>query len=90
MNDTNGNGGKRYSVLAVLEKPDREDDTKTYTRWMKVGVAFPNRDGSMNLYLDAFPVGTNKLQVREDRDEARPAAGAAPRKNGFETMEVRP
>jgi hypothetical protein len=35
-------------------------------------------------------VGTNKLQVREDRDEARPGAGAAPRKNGFETMEVRP
>jgi hypothetical protein len=90
MSDTNGSGGKRFSVLAILERPDRADETKTYTRWVKVGVAFQNRDGSITLFLDAFPVGTNKLQVREERDEGRPAAGAAPRKSGFETVEVRP
>jgi hypothetical protein len=56
---------------------------------VKVGVAFPNRDGSTTLYLDAFPVGSNKLQVREERDD-RPAAGGAPRKSAFETVEVRP
>ncbi len=88
MNDTNGtNGGKKLAVLAVVEHPDRADETKTYTRWVKVGVAFVNRDGSMNLYLDAFPIGTNKLQVREE--DRVPSAG--PRRNGgLETVEVRP
>jgi hypothetical protein len=89
MSDTNGSGGKRYSVLAILERPDRDDDTKTHTRWVKVGVAFPNRDGSTTLYLDAFPVGSNKLQVREERED-RPSPGASPRRNGLETVEVRP
>ena len=89
MTDTNGNGGKRLSVLAILERPDREDDTKTFTRWVKVGVAFPNRDGSTTLYLDAFPVGSNKLQIREERDD-RPAPGSAARRSGFETVEVQP
>lgn len=89
MSDTNGtNGGKRLAVLAVVERPDRDDDTKTYTRWVRIGVAFPNRDGSMNLLLDALPIGTNKLQVRED-DRERPPAPAG-RRNGFETVEVRP
>lgn len=87
MSDTNGNGGgKRLAVLAIVEQPDRADETKTRTRWVRVGVAFVNRDGSMNLYLDAFPIGTNKLQVREDdRTQASP-----PRNGGFETVEVRP
>jgi hypothetical protein len=53
---------------------------------VKLGVAHVNRDGSINLYLDAFPIGTNKLQVREDD---RPP-GVAPRRNGLETVEVRP
>ncbi len=88
MSDTNGTNGKRLAVLAVVERPDREDASKTYTRWVKIGTAFPNRDGSINLFLDAFPIGTNKLQVRED-DRERTAPGA-PRRNGFETVEVRP
>ena len=37
-------------------------DKKTY--WMKVGVAFQNKDGSWNLYVDAWPVN-GKLQLRE-------------------------
>jgi hypothetical protein len=85
MNETNG-AGKRLAVLAVVERPDRQDESKTFTRWVKVGVGWPNRDGSINLFLDAFPIGTNKLQVREDTQP--PAPG--PRKSGFETIEVRP
>jgi hypothetical protein len=87
MNDTNGTGGRRLAVFALVDVPDRADETKTFTRWTRVGVAFPNRDGSTNLYLDAFPIGTNKLQIRED-DRTPLAAG--PRRNGFETVEVRP
>jgi hypothetical protein len=84
MNETNAAASKRLAVLAVVERPDRDDETKTYTRWVKVGVGWANRDGSINLYLDAFPVGTHKLQVRED-DRVPP-----PRRNGLETVEVRP
>jgi hypothetical protein len=63
MNDTNGGASRKpLTVLAVIERKDKP------TGWIKVGVAFPNRDGSTTLYLDAFPVGTNKLQIREERE----------------------
>lgn len=89
MTDTNGAGaGKRLAVLAIVERPDREDETKTYTRWVRIGAAYSNRDGSMNLVLDALPLGTNRLQVREDDRERVLPAGA--RRNGLETVEVRP
>ncbi len=88
MNETNGTAGaKRLAVYAIHQVPDRDDESKTHARWIRVGSAFQNRDGSMNLYLDAFPIGTNKLQVRED-DRAQ-ATAATPRRNGFETVEVR-
>jgi hypothetical protein len=32
--------------------------------WIRVGVGFTNRDGSLNLRLDALPV-SGQLQVRE-------------------------
>lgn len=87
MNDTNGTGPKRLNVLAIVERPDRDDETKTYTRWVKIGAAYTNRDGSMNLILDALPLGTNRLQIRED--DRAPSSG--PRRNGgMETLEVRP
>jgi len=88
MSEANGAGtGKRLAVLAVLERPDKDDETKKHTRWVKIGVGWANRDGSINLYLDAFPVGSNKLQIRED-DRVPLAPGT--RRNGLETIEVRP
>ena len=47
---------------------------------MKVGAAFANRDGSININLDAVPVGSYRLQVREQRvwDDARPSNGVPP------------
>jgi hypothetical protein len=87
MNDTNGTGPKRLAVLAIVERPDRDDETKTHTRWVRIGIGFPNRDGSINLILDALPLGTNRLQIRED--DRTPGPG--PRRNGgIETVEVRP
>ena len=69
MNESNGGTGRKppLSVLAVIERKDAP------TRWMKLGVAFPNRDGSITVYLDALPAGTNKLQVREEREWPRAA-----------------
>jgi hypothetical protein len=88
MAEGNGNGnGKRFVVIAPLEYPDRNDATKILTRWVRVGRGWPNRDGSIALRMDAFPVGTNKLQIRED-DYVPLAPGS--RRPGLETIEVRP
>ena len=86
MSDTNGtNGSRRLAVYAI---PESKDGEKSF--WPKLGIAYTNRDGSISIYLEALPLGTNKLQVREprERDDARPAPAA--RRNGFETVEVRP
>ncbi len=48
--------------------------------WLKVGTAFVNRDGSINIYLEALPL-SGKLQLRKedpkDEESAAPAPGAA-------------
>jgi len=78
--------GKKLAVYAINEK---EGDKASW--WQKIGIAFTNRDGSIAIYLDALPLGTNKLQVREQRDEARPAAGAGNgARRGAVTEEVHP
>jgi hypothetical protein len=48
--------------------------------WTKVGVGFINRDGSINLRLDALPTnGTLQVRDWEERDGAqRPQDGPSP------------
>jgi hypothetical protein len=36
--------------------------------WSKIGVAFPNEDGSINVQLRSFPVD-GKCQLREPREK---------------------
>jgi hypothetical protein len=57
-------------VYAIVNKPDGRD------LFMRVGNAFPNRDGSLTLLLDAIPM-SGKLQVRDyqPREQAEPQAG---------------
>ena len=80
MSETNGSsgsgatsGGRRLAVYAITEREGER------AWWQKIGLAFTNRDGSIAIYLDALPIGTNKLQVREQREEpaAKAASGAA-------------
>jgi hypothetical protein len=53
----------RKKVVAPVQREGKDGkDGKTY--WVKVGVAFENKDGSWNLYLDAFPF-SGKLQMRD-------------------------
>jgi len=52
---------KRFDVLQPIERKNGG------TFWMRVGTAFANRDGSVNVYLDALPLG-GKLQIREARE----------------------
>lgn len=55
MNDKKS---EHKGVFAVTER-----DGKSF--WTRVGVCLPNRDGSMNILLDALPTNA-KLQIRED------------------------
>ena len=57
--------GKK-TVFAITER-----DGKTF--WTRIGAAFTNKDGSINLNLDALPV-SGRLQVRED-EESRERGG---------------
>ena len=86
MNESNGSA-RRLAVYAI---PESKDGEKPY--WPKIGVAFTNRDGSITLLLDALPIGTNRLQVREQRtsSEGRSPGGApAGARRELETVEVR-
>jgi len=85
MNDENErNPGKRLGVFAI---PDNKDGERGGF-WTRIGVAFTNRDGSIAILLNALPLGTNKLQVRELTEDGRPVPGAAARaRNGERAFE---
>ena len=59
--------------MAQTERKDifviQQEGDKTY--WHKCGVAFVNRDGSLNLKLDLFP--NVQLQVRDPKEKDRAA-----------------
>ena len=60
---------KKKKVLCPVTK-----EGKTY--WMKMGIAFVNKDNSLNVYLDCLPTN-GKLHVRDWDDgpgERRPYA----------------
>jgi len=58
-----GNRPRGFKIIVPIEKKDGS------TYWLRVGSAYPNKDNSINLYLDAMPVGNNKLQLRELTEE---------------------
>jgi len=74
---------KMKFVYTVVERgPER-------TFWVRIGAAFINRDGSINVRLDAVPVN-GTLQIRDaepPRDGARPnAPHAAARAPGHDDI----
>ena len=56
----NARNQDHQSVFAITERGE-----KSY--WTRVGVAYPNRDGSINVNLDALPV-SGRLQIRSDEE----------------------
>jgi len=52
------NSKTKRVAYTVVER----SEGKSY--WLRVGTAFENRDGSLNVYLDAIPVN-GRLQIRE-------------------------
>jgi hypothetical protein len=74
-----GTGRKKWAVYTIRERSGLEKPI-----WLRVGVAFVNRDGSFSLYLDAQPLD-GKLHMREWREEAvqrDDAATQEPRSHG--------
>ena len=54
------------AVYTVIERGSR-------SHWLRVGVAFVNRDGSLNVKLDALPVN-GTLHIRDaDPKDGEPA-----------------
>lgn len=57
--------------LAVYAMTEWEGKRKSGTRFDRVGTAFVNRDGSLNIQLDLLPAQGQKLHVRpvQQRDD---------------------
>lgn len=69
--DDNGTTKKQRNVYAIVEKPGFK---KAF--WVKLGIAHINHDQSINVYLDALPLG-GKLQIREEEVRPRHAGSDA-------------
>jgi len=68
---------QKFKVAYVIT----ERNDKTY--WNRIGVAFTNKDGSINVKLDALPTG-GTLQIRdyEPREEADDVNGVVASRPG--------
>ena len=68
---------KMQAVYTVVQKADGKEV------WLRVGAAFPNRDGSLSVLLDAVPTN-GRLHIREyeprdNRPPREPRDSQAPR-----------
>lgn len=64
-----GAGRKPWAAYNIIERAGGR------RIWSRIGTAFKNRDGSMNIFLDSLPIG-GKLQIREDDRETQRERGA--------------
>jgi len=60
-------------VFAIVERGQGQKAI-----WIRVGAAFINQDGSLNIRLDAVPL-TGTLQVRERRSDQQRQPSGEPR-----------
>jgi hypothetical protein len=72
MEETMNKGLK--TVFTVVERGNR-------SYWVRVGVGFTNKDGSLNLKLDAIPTN-GSLQVRDYESGERRSEALEPRRQG--------
>lgn len=64
MAQQSGSKQPTHTVYTVVDTKGEK------SRWLECGVAFTNRDGSLNLLLNALPVN-GRLQVRPPNDRAQ-------------------
>lgn len=61
-------GKQRFEVHTIVKRDGQNGEVKSF--WVRVGSAFTNKDGSINVFLDALPVnGQLQLRVPQPRDE---------------------
>ena len=60
----------RFDVFSIRETQNESGQSQSW--WTRVGRAFLNRDGSINVHLDALPM-QGKLQLREPSETRNPA-----------------
>ncbi len=60
---SSGGGRKPWAAYNIIDRGEGKPRI-----WSRIGSAWKNRDGSMNIILDSFPIG-GKLQIREDDRE---------------------
>lgn len=64
--------GNRKAVYTIIQREGHKP------RWLRIGIAFVNRDGSYNVMLDALPVN-GELHIRDfPPSEAEPGAAIGP------------
>jgi hypothetical protein len=61
--DAMGNGPPK-DVFNIIEEKDGK------ARWVRIGSAFVNRDGSINALLESYPT-EGKIQIRDRRRAGR-------------------
>lgn len=53
---------KEIYTIIKSDNPDYKD------RWVRIGTAFVNKDGSINCFLDAYPAN-GKLHIRDKKEK---------------------
>ncbi len=72
--DINLKQHNRLDVMGITEYEDREGQQRSW--WTKIGSAFWNKDGSLNVKMDYFPRSPSQsIQIRPPR-EPREDAGS--------------
>lgn len=56
-------GQQPKQVYTIIEREDGPN------LWLKIGIAWVNRDGSINVKLDALPVN-GMLHIRDKKEES--------------------
>jgi len=72
---------QRLAVYVIREYTNSEGKPDSW--WSRIGTAFVNKDGSLNVELDAVPVN-GKLHIREEqkRDDSNQRGGDGGRSYG--------
>jgi hypothetical protein len=68
-----------YTIIEAGKEGTRKEDF-----WVRVGVAFENKDGSLNVKLNALPVnGTLHIRDRKEDESGEAKERAASKSTGF-------
>ena len=75
---------KKLVAYAIIEREGLEKAI-----FSRIGTAFVNKDGSLNIHLDSLPID-GKVHVREDKPRAdwNPKAGTPPRRGPVGVVEA--